>query len=63
METDSLMVINQRDRIDRPTLHDRPIPDLTHIVILGFITRLAEVVVQRRVEYAELFHHNTTNQP
>lgn len=49
------MVINKRDRIDRPTLHDRPVPNRTHVEVLGFIPRLAEIVVQRRVEHAELF--------
>lgn len=53
-DNDSLMVIDERDRIYRSTLHDRPVPNLTHIIILGFIPRLDEVVMQRRVEHAEL---------
>lgn len=48
------MIIHDRDRIDRPILHDRPVPDRAHIEILAFRARFDEVVMQRRVEHAEL---------
>lgn len=58
----SLVVIHNRDRIDRPVLHDRPVPDCAHIEILAFRARFDEVIMQRRVEHAELSFSTTPRQ-